>query len=264
MEPERFTREEIDATIAAPIEAGRAGQFRAFWTDSHESVNPTAGGEVVIQSMWSPAVTAVRTQAIPRADQPLAEGGRAWASGCRAPWRGAAGARPTSSPTGSHRAGPGRVPDPSLHPKGDPMPSPARPGDPVAAAIATVEARPERSTAPDPEGAAAFRSDDLVAVPTCGRRLDGSRGAAAFDARRYARVKKRPLRTDAAMDRGMGEVRVRATGHLHGAWPGGEALKGLRTIDAFVPRDGPVVETRVRNDGAERQLARASLAEAPL
>ena len=76
-----MTREEIDATIAALIEAKRAGQFRAFWSNFNESVNLMASGEVVIQSMWSPAVTAVRTQGIPCVYQPLEEGYRAWASG---------------------------------------------------------------------------------------------------------------------------------------------------------------------------------------
>ncbi|WP_185983798.1 ABC transporter substrate-binding protein [Aureimonas mangrovi] len=76
-----MTREEIDATIEALIEAKRAGQFRAFWTDFNESVNLMASGEVVIQSMWSPAVTAVRTQGIQCRYQPLKEGYRAWASG---------------------------------------------------------------------------------------------------------------------------------------------------------------------------------------
>jgi putative spermidine/putrescine transport system substrate-binding protein len=76
-----MTREEIDTTIAALIEAKRAGQFRAFWSNFQESVNLMASGEVVIQSMWSPAVTAVRTQGIPCVYQPLKEGYRAWASG---------------------------------------------------------------------------------------------------------------------------------------------------------------------------------------
>ena len=40
-----------------------------------------ASGEVVIQSMWSPAVTAVRTKGIPCVFQPLKEGYRAWAAG---------------------------------------------------------------------------------------------------------------------------------------------------------------------------------------
>ena len=40
-----------------------------------------ASGEVVIQSMWRPAVTAVRTKGIACNFQPLKEGYRAWAAG---------------------------------------------------------------------------------------------------------------------------------------------------------------------------------------
>jgi putative spermidine/putrescine transport system substrate-binding protein len=40
-----------------------------------------ASGEVVLQSMWSPAVTAVRTRGIECAYVPLKEGYRAWAAG---------------------------------------------------------------------------------------------------------------------------------------------------------------------------------------
>jgi putative spermidine/putrescine transport system substrate-binding protein len=40
-----------------------------------------ASGEVVIQSMWSPAVTAVRARGIPCHYVPLQEGYRAWAVG---------------------------------------------------------------------------------------------------------------------------------------------------------------------------------------
>jgi putative spermidine/putrescine transport system substrate-binding protein len=76
-----MTREEIDKTIATLIEAKKAGQFRAFWSDFNESVNLMASGETVIQSMWSPAVTAVRRKDIPCTFQPLKEGYRAWASG---------------------------------------------------------------------------------------------------------------------------------------------------------------------------------------
>ncbi|ORE94380.1 twin-arginine translocation pathway signal [Stappia sp. 22II-S9-Z10] len=76
-----MTRDEIDLTIETLIEAKRAGQFRALWQDFNESVNLMASGEVVIQSMWSPAVTAVRTQGIECKYQPLKEGYRAWAAG---------------------------------------------------------------------------------------------------------------------------------------------------------------------------------------
>ena len=76
-----MTKPEIDRTIKLLIEAKRAGQFRAFWQDFNESVNLMASGETVIQSMWSPAVTKVRSQGVPCVYQPLKEGYRAWASG---------------------------------------------------------------------------------------------------------------------------------------------------------------------------------------
>jgi putative spermidine/putrescine transport system substrate-binding protein len=85
-----MTKKEIDLTIKTLIEAKKAGQFRALWKDFNESVNLMASGEVVIQSMWSPAVTAVRTKGIACTFQPLKEGYRAWAAGFGIPktaWR---------------------------------------------------------------------------------------------------------------------------------------------------------------------------------
>jgi len=76
-----MTKAEIDMTMKVLTEAKKAGQFRAFWKDFNESVNLMASGETVIQSMWSPAVTAVRTKGIPCVFQPLKEGYRSWASG---------------------------------------------------------------------------------------------------------------------------------------------------------------------------------------
>jgi putative spermidine/putrescine transport system substrate-binding protein len=76
-----MTKAEIDLTIKTLIDAKKAGQFRALWKDFNESVNLMASGEVVIQSMWSPAVTAVRTKGIACNFQPLKEGYRAWAAG---------------------------------------------------------------------------------------------------------------------------------------------------------------------------------------
>lgn len=76
-----MTREEIDQTMAIFTEAKKAGQFRAFWKSFDESVNLMASGEVVIQSMWSPAVTAVKTRGVPCVFQPLKEGYRAWGGG---------------------------------------------------------------------------------------------------------------------------------------------------------------------------------------
>jgi len=75
-----MTKDELDKTVAILIDVKKSGQFRAFWTTFDESVNLMASGEVVIQSMWSPAVTAVRSQGIPCYYAPLKEGYRAWAS----------------------------------------------------------------------------------------------------------------------------------------------------------------------------------------
>jgi putative spermidine/putrescine transport system substrate-binding protein len=75
-----MTKQEIDKTIEILTKAKRDGQFRAFWKTFDESVNLMASGETVVQSMWSPAVTAVRSRGIPCYYAPLKEGYRAWAS----------------------------------------------------------------------------------------------------------------------------------------------------------------------------------------
>ena len=76
-----MTKEEIDMTLGIFTEAKKNGQFRAFWKSFDESVNLMASGEVVIQSMWSPAITAVKSKGIPCVYQPLEEGYRSWGGG---------------------------------------------------------------------------------------------------------------------------------------------------------------------------------------
>ena len=76
-----MTRDEIDHTITRLIELKKAGQFRAFWSTFDESVNLMAAGEVVIQSMWSPAVTAVKSRGIGCVYQGLKAGYRGWGLG---------------------------------------------------------------------------------------------------------------------------------------------------------------------------------------
>jgi putative spermidine/putrescine transport system substrate-binding protein len=76
-----MTKEEIDKTIGIFTEAKKNGQFRAFWKTFDESVNLMASGEVVIQSMWSPAITAVKSRGIDCVYQPLKEGYRSWGGG---------------------------------------------------------------------------------------------------------------------------------------------------------------------------------------
>jgi putative spermidine/putrescine transport system substrate-binding protein len=76
-----MTKDEIDKTMKVMTEAKKAGQFRAFWKSFDESVNLMTSGEVVIQSMWSPAVTAVRSKGVACEYVPLKEGYRAWGGG---------------------------------------------------------------------------------------------------------------------------------------------------------------------------------------
>ncbi len=52
-----MTKGEIDNLTKLLIDMKKAGFFRAFWATFTESVNLMAGGEVVIESMWSPAQT---------------------------------------------------------------------------------------------------------------------------------------------------------------------------------------------------------------
>jgi putative spermidine/putrescine transport system substrate-binding protein len=73
-----MTKEEIDKTVGLMMDIKKSGHFRSFWTSFDQSVNLMASGEVVIQSMWSPAVSAVRGRGIPCVFQPLKEGYRGW------------------------------------------------------------------------------------------------------------------------------------------------------------------------------------------
>lgn len=73
-----MTKAEIDKTIAVMMDVKKSGQFRSFWSTFDQSVNLMASGEVVIQSMWSPAVAAVRSRGVPCTYQPLREGFRGW------------------------------------------------------------------------------------------------------------------------------------------------------------------------------------------
>ncbi|MEW5420539.1 PotD/PotF family extracellular solute-binding protein [Amorphus sp. 3PC139-8] len=81
-----MTKEEIDKTIDALIQLKRDGHFRATWTTFDQSVNLMAAGEVIIQSMWSPAVAAVRVKEVPCIYAPVnrkngKEGYRGWCNG---------------------------------------------------------------------------------------------------------------------------------------------------------------------------------------
>ena len=81
-----MTKSEIDFTINRLIELKKSGHFRATWTTFDQSVQLMAAGEVIIQSMWSPAVAAVRVKEIPCVYAPVnvkngKEGYRGWCNG---------------------------------------------------------------------------------------------------------------------------------------------------------------------------------------
>ncbi|MBE9077000.1 extracellular solute-binding protein [Romeria aff. gracilis LEGE 07310] len=76
-----MTKKEIDQITEILKEQKRNGQFRAFWKTFDESVNLMTSGEVILQSMWSPAVTAVRAKEIECIYAPLKEGYRGWGGG---------------------------------------------------------------------------------------------------------------------------------------------------------------------------------------
>ncbi|WP_299651845.1 nuclear transport factor 2 family protein [uncultured Jannaschia sp.] len=134
----------------------------------------------------------------------------------------------------------------------------------VAQAKRIVTQYLDRSMARDVDGARECLAPDCEIVFTGGRTMPGPEGPPAFNARRYAWVRKRILRTDAVWNAELGAVHVWNTGHLYGAWPDGEEFDGNRYVDFFAVRDGLIIRTEVWNDSAEILLARAGLAEAPL
>lgn len=137
-------------------------------------------------------------------------------------------------------------------------------GDPVAEAKRVVDAYLDRSMAGDAEGAGRFLAPGCEVIFTGGRVMSGPGDPPAFNALRYAWVRKRILRNDALLDSESGAVHVWSTGHLYGEWPDGTPFDENRFVDFFAVRDGLIVRTEVWNDSAEILLARAGLAEAPL
>ena len=136
----------------------------------------------------------------------------------------------------------------------------AGPPAPTADPAAVVEAFLQRIMVPDPEGASAFVSPELAIRFTGGRAMQRPADCAAFNAGRYAWVKKRFERTDVAQGASAEVAVVYSTGTLHGAWPDGTPFEGNRYIDRYVVRHGRIVQMDVWNDSAEWLLVRAGLA----
>jgi len=73
-----MTRDEIDFLINFLIKKKKEGHFRAFWETFGQSVNLMVSGEVILQSMWSPAVTAVNAEGVKCIYASPKEGMRGW------------------------------------------------------------------------------------------------------------------------------------------------------------------------------------------
>jgi putative spermidine/putrescine transport system substrate-binding protein len=78
-----MSKKEIDGLIKILIKYKKKGQFRAFWSTFNESVNLMSSKEVVIESMWSPAVALLVAQGVPVRYAFPPEGMRGWC-GCQA------------------------------------------------------------------------------------------------------------------------------------------------------------------------------------
>ncbi|MDO6387825.1 nuclear transport factor 2 family protein [Uliginosibacterium sp. 31-12] len=115
---------------------------------------------------------------------------------------------------------------------------------------------------PDPEGARAFTAPDLRIRFTGGREMQEPADCSAFNAGRYAWVKKRFERTDVVAGATADEAIVYNIGTLYGAWPDGTPFEGNRYVDRYVVSQGKIVEMQVWNDSAEWLLVRAGLAQA--
>jgi len=77
-----MSRGEIDRLVKILTRYKKNGHFRAFWTTFNESVNLLSSKEVVIESMWSPAVALLVAQGVNCRYAFPKEGMRGWA-GCQ-------------------------------------------------------------------------------------------------------------------------------------------------------------------------------------
>ncbi len=76
-----MTKAEIDELMNILISLKKAGQFRGFWATFDESVNFMSSGEVLVESMWSPAVSLLQAQDFPVRYAAPKEGYRGWGGG---------------------------------------------------------------------------------------------------------------------------------------------------------------------------------------
>ncbi|RYY98451.1 MAG: nuclear transport factor 2 family protein, partial [Comamonadaceae bacterium] len=114
---------------------------------------------------------------------------------------------------------------------------------------------------PDPDGVRALVAPDLRITFTGGRAMRAPADCAAFNAKRYAWVRKRIERTEVVSGGTDAETVVYSLGTLHGAWPDGTPFEGNRYVDRYVVRHGRITQMDVWNDSAEWLLLRAGIAQ---
>jgi hypothetical protein len=113
---------------------------------------------------------------------------------------------------------------------------------------------------PDPASASRYTAPDIRIRFTGGRPMQQPGDTSAFNAKRYAWVKKKIERTEVVAGGTPAETVVYSLGTLYGAWPDGVAFEGNRYVDRYVVRDGLITQMDVWNDSAEWLMVRAGLA----
>jgi hypothetical protein len=111
---------------------------------------------------------------------------------------------------------------------------------------------------PDPAQARNFVAKDLKIVFTGGVVMTDPSECAAYNAKRYAWVKKKFDRYEVVEGANDQQTVVYSLGTLHGAWPDGQPFEANRYVDRYVIENGMITEMHVWNDSAERILARLS------
>jgi hypothetical protein len=113
---------------------------------------------------------------------------------------------------------------------------------------------------PDPQSASRFTAPDIRIRFTGNREMQAPGDTSAFNAKRYAWVRKKIERTEVVAGGTPEETVVYSLGTLYGAWPDGTAFEGNRYVDRYVVRHGLLSRMDVWNDSAEWLLVRAGLA----
>jgi hypothetical protein len=129
------------------------------------------------------------------------------------------------------------------------------------AAAAVVDEYLRRLMIPDPDAARELVSPELRIRFTGGREMRDPAQCAAFNAGRYAWVKKRIEATEVVSGASDDHAVVYSRGTLYGAWPDGTPFEGNRYVDRYVVRHGLITQMDVWNDSAEWLLERAGLAQ---